>query len=359
MIALLGRPDAPTDALADYCFWLSRALDQEGFPLSRACVDWAERGWLAAISGLWRDSRDWKARWVLLQYTALAWSRRGIPFGVLAVLFVLRWRGAKIAVVFHDAAPYAGRRWKDRVRSALQSFVMRCAYRLSQRSMMTVPLEKAAWLPKRREKAAFIPVGANFSVPAISPQDTGDLRGRQKTVAVFGVTGNPTLPSESKEIAQIVRRAADACPRLRLLILGRNAEAAAADLRAALEGSGVDLEIHGVLSAEEVQRRLSAADVLLFVRGGISSRRGSAIAGIACSLPVVAYSGPETGPPITDAGVLLAPEGDRDALAANLSRVLADDALRAELRRRSAAAQENYFSWPAIARSFLRVLNHD
>jgi glycosyltransferase involved in cell wall biosynthesis len=115
--------------------------------------------------------------------------------------------------------------------------------------------------------------------------------------------------------------------------------------------------VHGVLTADEIERRLCEADALLFVRGGISSRRGSALAGIACGLPVVAYDGSETGLPITEAGVILAREGDRDALASNLTRVLSDDLLRNDLRKRSLEAREKYFSWDVIARKFLRVLN--
>jgi glycosyltransferase involved in cell wall biosynthesis len=213
-------------------------------------------------------------------------------------------------------------------------------------------------LSARHEKAVFIPVGANFAGEA-KAQLNGNLRSdRTKTVAVYSVTGAPTLFPETKFIAQILRRAAQVSPNLRLLVLGRHADEAAAPLRAELEATGVELEAYGVLPSEEVERRLSAADVLLFVRGGISSRRGSAIAGIACGLPVVAFSGDETGPPITDAGVLLAPEGDSEALAAALSRVLKDDVLCDELCKRSAAAQEKYFSWTAIAHRFLEVLNH-
>lgn len=357
-VALLGKPDSPTDALADYSFWLGRALEQAGHPLKMERVPWPERGWLSALAWLWREARAWRGQWVLLQYTALAWSRRGVPFGFLAILRILRLRGARIAVVFHDAVPYPGHRWKDRLRRGAQIWVMRRAYRLSRWSILTVPLHNVAWLSARGEKAVFIPVGANFSGEA-KAQLNGNLRSdRAKTVAVYSVTGAPTLFPETKFIAQIVRRAAQASPNLKLLVLGRHADEAAAPLRAELEATGIELEAYGVLPAEEVERHLSAADVLLFVRGGISSRRGSAIAGIACGLPVVAFSGAETGPPITDAGVLLAPEGDSEALAAALSRVLKDDALRCELRKRSAAAQEKYFSWAAIAQRFLEVLNH-
>jgi len=104
------------------------------------------------------------------------------------------------------------------------------------------------------------------------------------------------------------------------------------------------------------QPDLQHADVLLFVRGQISSRRGSAIAGIACGLPVVGFAGPETGWPITEAGFVPVPMGDREGLSVALQRVLSDATLRASLRERSRRAQEQYFSWHAIAARYADTL---
>ena len=95
---------------------------------------------------------------------------------------------------------------------------------------------------------------------------------------------------------------------------------------------------------------------MLFVRGGISSRRGSAIAGIAHGLPVVAYRGPETGWPVTEAGVVLVDPGDVDALAAALVRIATDSSHRNSLRARSNNAYLRYFAWDVIACTFLETL---
>ena len=56
---------------------------------------------------------------------------------------------------------------------------------------------------------------------------------------------------------------------------------------------------------------------------------------------------------MTEAGMIAVPAGDREALAAALARVLSDGALRASLAARSRRAQELYFSWPAIASSYV------
>jgi glycosyltransferase involved in cell wall biosynthesis len=356
MISLLGLRDSPTDAVEDYCVWLARALERQGQAMEILRMPWAERGWTGAAAWLWNAARGWRGEWVLLQYTALGWSKRAVPFGVLATLFVLRTRGVRSAVVFHDAIPYDGPRNIDRIRRRLQIWIMRGAYHWSSLSILPVPLSAALWLPSSA-KAAFIPVGANLPGDCVAGPGS-KFADSPKTVAIFSVTGEPQAEPECARIAQIMRRAAEGLPRIRLLVLGRNGDIAATLLRSALASSSIEIEAYGVLPAEEIERKLSAADVQLFVRGGISSRRGSALAGISCGLPVVACAGAETGPPLTDAGVLLAPAGDDRALSDALRRVLLDDSLRADLRRRSLTARSQYFSFDVIAQSFLQAMKH-
>jgi glycosyltransferase involved in cell wall biosynthesis len=66
-------------------------------------------------------------------------------------------------------------------------------------------------------------------------------------------------------------------------------------------------------------------------------------------VPVVAYAGEETAPPITEAGVRLVPRGEEAALAQELAHVLTDRRLWEELRQRNRRAWEAHFSWPAVA----------
>src|SRR5208282_1975576 len=157
-------------------------------------------------------------------------------------------------------------------------------------------------------------------------------------------------------IAEALRYASGQTGPLRLALLGRNSEVSGNKLRLQLAGSQVGVVIHGLLEAAEVVRKLGASDVLLFVRGPISSRRGSAIAGIACGLPVVACGGWETASPITEAGVALLPPGSIDEYGPALVRVLINDDYRASLRERSRHAQQKYFSWAVIAGEFASAL---
>jgi glycosyltransferase involved in cell wall biosynthesis len=118
----------------------------------------------------------------------------------------------------------------------------------------------------------------------------------------------------------------------------------------------VELSVGGVIGPDQVVRKLSACDVLLFVRGNISTRRGSAIAGIACALPVIADSGSETASPITDTGVVLVSPEQPDDRNAALLRVLSDAAYHTDLAARSRATYQAHFAWTAIAARFSVLL---
>ncbi len=360
IVALLGRRDAPTDAVEEYCRYVGQALEPHGLGLELVRVPWAERGWRTALQELRDRSAAWRADWVLLQYTALAWSSRGIPFGALRIpkaLGLPSEGGMSFGVVFHDARTFPGTRVIDALRRRCQRYVMQRLFETAGRVILTVPAEKIAWLPApvHSGKAAFIPVGANLPPVVPNPSQEGSQRDAP-AVAVFGVTGGEMIRREASDIAHAVNQAAAKIGRLRLVVLGRNAIEAREPLQRQLDSSRVELQVLGVLPAAEVAQVLSQADVLLFVRGHISSRRSSALAGIACGLPVVAYRGEETAAPITEAGVVLAEEGNRKGLAVALESVLRDAALRQTLRERSRLAQEKYFSWKAIAARYAEVL---
>jgi glycosyltransferase involved in cell wall biosynthesis len=270
------------------------------------------------------------------------------------VLALLRARRVRIAIVFHDAGPFPVRKPFDKLRRAVQIFVMRSICRRADRVITTIDPARMRWIRGDRKKYVCIPVGPN--VPAVEVHSSGGSSRARKTVVVFSLTPGKWVEPEAELIARVVSKAAELTAPIQLVVLGRNSDAAAATLQTLLAPSKVELSVLGLLGAQHAAEAIAGGDVLLFLREGISSRRGSAIAGIAQGLPVVAYEGPETGFPITEAGLALAPEWDCDALAAQLARVLSDDALRESLRRKSVAAREQYFSWEAIARRFLQEL---
>lgn len=354
VIALLGRKDEPTDALEEYCRYLGDALEAYEIQTEIRRVPWESQGWAVALRELKLQAGDWAGKWVLVQYTALGWSSRGFPQKFLRVLRVLKNEGVRVGIVFHDVEPYPGSRWIDRLRAAAQVRTMRQALRVADLTVFTVAPGKLSWKPEASQRVAFIPVGANLPIPANA--DTPVVQGWVPTVGVFSITGGEPGARETQWIIGAVRHAAQKIEKLRLSVFGRHAELRRQDLKEGLRGVPVELFVEGVIEAEGVVARLRACDVLLFVRGTVSTRRGSAIAGIACGLPVIAFSGAETGAPITEAGVVLINQDKPEELNAALARVLAEEGYRNELCARSRAAYEKHFCWKAIAERFASLL---
>ncbi len=355
-IALLGQRDEPTDGVEDYCKYLGDALAAHGIAFEIQRIGWLESGWSASLQHLRDLDIDSPSVWFLLQYTALAWSRRGFPSRVLQITKLLKRRGARCAVVFHDAEAYPGTRWVDRVRRKAQQRVMRELVRLSDIAIFTVPRQKVSWAPADAKNIVFIPVGANLPSPEKAWNQERTPPNGKPCVAVFSITGDARGRHEVNLISAALIHAAKQIGAIRVVVFGRNSEAGGEDLRVGLAGSPVEVTVLGLIPAEEIVRVLGSSDVLLFVRGQISSRRGSAIAGIACGLPVIAAEGSETAPPITDAGVVLIPEMAASEFGPALLRVLSDGAYRELLAARSREAQVRYFSWSAIAAQYAKAL---
>jgi glycosyltransferase involved in cell wall biosynthesis len=355
-IALLGRLDQPTDGVRDYCSLLSQAFLRRGDRLDLAEVRWEDQGWTKSILKLWRTGQSWTGRWVLFQYTALMWSRKGFPLGALAVLGILKMRGVKLCIVFHDISNDNRSGIKQRARVAFQYWTMRRAHHWSKRSVMTVPLELVPWFSRNSEKAVSIPVGANF--PAIDQEIVNDgvSNTSSPTVVIYGISGGAAGAEEIDDIGYVMNKVAPKVANLRVVVIGRGSAEAETALRKRLDGSDVQIQVLGLLPAGEIPRTLAGASAMLCVRGHVSGRRGNVIAGIVCGLPVAGYSGTETGFPITEAGLFLYDRKDREGLADGLSRILTDKKLCGDLRARNLAAAAKYFSWDAIAAKFGETL---
>lgn len=353
-IALLGRKDEPTDAVEQYCRYLAAALQAHDIQMQIRRVPWEIHGWRDAFRALRLQAAPWRGTWVLLQYTALAWSARGFPQKVLRALKILKASGARVGIVFHDVEPYPGNRVIDSIRRFVQVRTMRRALALTDLAIFPVQPEKLAWLPDAPPQVVFIPVGPNLPIPDTPP--TRLMRDNVLTIGVFSITGGEPGTRETKWTIAAVRHAAQSIGKLRLSVFGRHAELRETELREGLRDLPVELFVEGVLAPSQVVQRLFSCDVLLFVRGNISSRRSSAIAGIACGLPLIAFSGSETASPITDAGVILISPDQPGQLSAALVNLLSSPVQRAELATRSRAAYAEHFSWASIARRFAGLL---
>jgi glycosyltransferase involved in cell wall biosynthesis len=358
-IALLGRRDTPVDGVEDYCSFLGRALQPQNVALRQAHLAWVKNGWFATLRSLRAESATWRGRWVLLQYTTMAWSRRGFPFGALAAVSILRSRGVRCAIVFHEPFRQNGTRWIDLLRGTCQDLVIRRLYARADKAIFADPLANIPWLPEEASKAVFIPIGAN--IPEGRPNDASSQarNAKARTVAVFCLSDAPNRRRELEDIAHAMRFVEQKGLKARIVFVGRGTAEAKDEIEKLFDSGTVKVSNFGMQSADEVCRILSEADAMLCVRGPLYMRRGSAIAGLACGLPIIGYAGEAAGTPLEEAGVELVPYRNPEALGRALGRVLGEPSVLLELHQRSFSTQQRYFSWETIASKMVNALGRN
>jgi glycosyltransferase involved in cell wall biosynthesis len=335
--------------VGDYCRLLGEALGRLGHSLQVLDLDWARVGWPRSLWRLWNHARAWRGARVLMQYTAYSWSRSGIPLPFLFSTLLIWARGAKLAVVYHDALPHTAASAIGRLRAVGQRTVMRWSYRLCDVAILTVPAAGATWLPNASH-AVTIPVGSNVVGSDYVPASRG--RPPVPVVAVFGVTGGPSTGVELDHIAAAIGSLGSPSPLL--VFFGAGTEDIEGEVRRRLPA--FEVQVWGVVAASKAQELLETARALLFVRGAVTSGRTTAVAAVMAGTPTVGFSSALTGPPIEHAGVQLVPEGDRARLAEALHGVVYDAEVWRAHHERSLVAAREHFAWPAIARAYVDAL---
>jgi glycosyltransferase involved in cell wall biosynthesis len=168
------------------------------------------------------------------------------------------------------------------------------------------------------------------------------------TVACFGIDVD-IVHREGPPISHVAEELARLIGPFRLRVLGASRVNGRQSFVEHLHNLGVECDVPGYLEADVVAERLAASHAYLASRGPLSSRSGALAAALGCGLPIVGYAGPETGFPVSEAGVVFVGSGDAKLLAEALAALSGDVARQAELSRRSSAAAEASMSWSDVA----------
>jgi glycosyltransferase involved in cell wall biosynthesis len=361
VFALLGKREIPADGVTDYCNNLAEALRGQGVHLVVRRVLWFEGGWLKALKSLWRGVGPSRGDWAVVHYTALGWSVRGFPIGVLLIVLVLRLRRVRCGIVMHEPwhQGFLHHHIVNDLRAAFQDVVIRSLHRLSTRTIFTIPVALVGWVRASDSKSVFIPLGPNVPETLSVPYPPRDPGVTSRTISVFCLSPPPALQTELDDILNATRVPVSAGLTVRIVFMGRGTDAASAEIVRKFDESGIEVEVLGLQAPESISDAIAHSDVLLCVRGTLNLRRGSALAGIACGVPVVGYSGDEHGTPLVEAGVSLVPMHDKPALGAAVARILLDDSFAREMHLKNLATQRKYFSWNVVARQYVKCLSLD
>jgi glycosyltransferase involved in cell wall biosynthesis len=276
-------------------------------------------------------------RRLFVQYvpTGFGWRGMNVP--------LVRWLAARrdeIWVQFHEVA--LGWSWRRKphlhLTQAVQLWMAGVLARRAERIFISIE----GWrrlLGAEGPRATWLPIPSNIPeyVSELSLAAARRELGPGPWIGHFGTYGSLV----TQDLGPALRRIATTHPQARVLLLGRGAREFAATL-----GLGLRVRAEADLPAETLATRLGACDLLVQpFPDGVSSRRTSAMAGLALGVPTVTTVGHLTDD-IWRGGVAvdLVPAGKPEDLARACVALLADSPRRRALGQAGAALYREHLS---------------
>jgi glycosyltransferase involved in cell wall biosynthesis len=310
-----------------------------GIRVRRLPDNFGPRGLAALDRALDRDRPDR----ILVQYVPHAYGYKALNLPFAAWLARRAGRRAPVWVMFHEVAfPFRWRPVTHAVLATTHRLMARLIAGVADRVFVSVP----AWEPllraacPRMRPAEWLPVPSNL--PAAPPTNSPSLDDRGRTVVGhFGTFGDVITDLLAPVVARLLAR-----PDRVLVLFGRGGERFLDRLVARhpeIAGRGIAT---GRLPADALAGQLAAVDILVQpYPDGLSTRRGSAMAGLALGRPVVSNLGPLSESLWSAVRCVgLAPGPDPGALATAAEAVLAlSPGDRAEMGRQAAALYRDRF----------------
>jgi glycosyltransferase involved in cell wall biosynthesis len=292
---------------------------------------------------------DVRPDWILLQYMPFSYARWGLAPGVIRDAIALkRATGARFAVMVHECwVPMVT--WRTCLMGAYQRAQLRTLLRVAD--VFAVSME--SFLTPFGSRGVAIPVGSNISPTATARDDARQALGvgDELVIALFG-TGNAQRVlghAETALAALVDERGTD---EIRVLNLGAGAKPLSVP-------PGLRVDTPGTLAEDEVSLRLRASDLLLLsFADGISTRRGTLMAGLAHGLPIVGLRGVSTDAVLLrhPEAFVLTPVGDHEAFAKAVLALAGDRERMAATGQAAGALYREQFDWPVIADRMLALL---
>jgi len=285
---------------------------------------------------------------ILLQYVphAFGFKAMNLPFA-LWVARRLR-RAAPVWVMFHEVVtPF---RWWP-VTHAVLGAVTRVMARLvagaADRVFVSIPDwgRRLGRLSPRARPAEWLPVPCTLDANP-DPADAAAARGRYKPdrgflVGHFGTFGSPIAGLVGPAAAELLGLSSG----VTVLFVGRGSDRFRDDFAAAHPDFADRVAATGELPPGAVSAHLRACDLLLQpFPDGVSSRRTSAMAGLANGVPVVTNLGALSEPLWPGGAVAAATTPDPSEVARLAAWLLAGPEVRANLGRRGATLYRDTFS---------------
>ena len=265
-------------------------------------------------------------RRLFLQYVPHAFGYKALNLPLCAWLAARSGR-EELWTQFHEVAfPYQAPAWRrTNLLAAGHRAMAALVCRASSQRFVTTPRWERLLAPLGGLPARVLPVPSNVATE-LDPQRVAGWRARVGVargvplIGHFGTYGRLLSPVLRETFPRLLAQV----PGSQVLLLGRSGPEFAAALRADQAWLGRRVHAPGELDALEVAQALGACDLLVQpYEDGVTSRRGSLMAGLGLGVPVLTSEAEDTDPRWRAEGAVALSALDPGALAAEARALLA------------------------------------
>jgi glycosyltransferase involved in cell wall biosynthesis len=291
----------------------------------------------------------WKAApgTVLLQYVPNALGHRGMNVAFCRWLVAERQAGRDVRVMFHEPYLYftATRPWRN-----VAAVAQRVMAALLVRASTQVYYSSASWqayLARYGAGRDAIVLPIPSTIPSgVRPVDVGEFRRRvapgARVVGHFGTFGEHVGDELRAALPALFERDGN----VRVILIGRGSERFLRRLEGDVPSAAERVHATGDIDAAAAAVAITACDVMFQpYPDGVTTRRTSVMAGLACGVATVSTAGTLTEPVWTDTrAVALVPPGNVPAAVTEIRRLLDDRPARDAQAARGLEAYRSHFA---------------
>ena len=371
-IGLLSAAFPPDfDGIGDYTYWLARALAHSGVDTSVWTSIGPERAKCenVEVKSFFDPNKPQSIKqlpallakgpalsWLVVEYNPFGFGRWGYcPWLIQMLRRIKKSTQTRVAVMFHETQ-VPNWPWKFWVMRRWQNRQLRALAKLAD----AIFVSTTRWIDEIKAVAPravchHLPVGSNLPKSQLSWEAAREKLRISEDTLVVGMFGSSHPSRMTDWMSAAVRGAASVQDKLVVLYVGKDGKS----FREVC--AGFPFMDEGPLPAEAAADRMRAMDVLIspFI-DGISTRRGSAIAGFQHGAAVASTWADHTDALLrhdAPSSLILAPRDDQKAFTDKINQWIVSKWKNQQRGREEMEAFfERSFAWPEIARNTLERL---
>jgi glycosyltransferase involved in cell wall biosynthesis len=320
---------------------------------------------LLALPGLFDTVRKSQAQLVHIHYVPQQYYRAGVGISLSIFALLLRLIGLKVVVTFHECYT----EWKPNPKQILIALCQRFSFFLmllaARELIVSTNLRRTllrrwlCWYPAKARRVIVAPVGSNFPGPLEPPFDREYLQRKWQLPAggpVLACLGGVRWKEQFNWLRAALEVVQQKYPQAYLLLIGCPFEEVATNQALA---NRPDVICTGYCNSGEISELLKCVDLyLLPLEDGVTTRRGTLMAGLHYGLPIISTIGFNTESEFANQlPALLCNVKDRQQFARLAAELAIAPIRRLELGERAARYYQEHFSWEKIVQKQIHLFS--